>query len=474
MPRILLIEDNVELTVFVRAALKFYAPYFNLEIKFDGERGLNAAKNSPPDLILLDIMLPGMDGIEVCKRLRKIESVKDTPIVLLTALSQVGDKRRGYEAGANSYFTKPFDMSRLISEMNQLLGWDKPIQSDTKELNSLLSTSNIQKQITSRPRFDQSIPRVTVIVPTFNDADNLPEILPWIPDWVSEVILVDGHSTDGTVEAALSLRPDIKIQMRKKTGKDNTPTEVFRSAVGDIIIMLNSDGSTDPAEIPAFVGALMAGADFAKGSRFLQGGGAFRMSFFCKVGNIGFVQLARLLFSGKYTDLLCGYIAFWARVLPMIQVDSDVPELQTTMSIRALRNGLRITEVPSFESTRLSSSQRFKSFPDGWSILKMLLNEFQDHRSNHDKLSKQGFSEKDAIFGPTVGRMFREALAIWRSRKQITNYEELLEQMRNTYLQMLERDYQHPHDIALRDFYLATYGQKVPWVFAEEACLEQS
>jgi hypothetical protein len=92
-----------------------------------------------------------------------------------------------------------------------------------------------------------------------------------------------------------------------------------------------------------FVGALLAGADFAKGSRFLQGGGTQDMPFYRKVGNWGFVCIVRLLFGGKYTDLCYGYNAFWKRVLPLLDLNCDGFEVETMMNVRALKAGLHIT-----------------------------------------------------------------------------------------------------------------------------------
>src|SRR5437868_14684742 len=105
---------------------------------------------------------------------------------------------------------------------------------------------------------------VSVVIPTLNEAENLPHVLPRIPDWVDEVLLVDGHSTDRTVEVARELRPDIRIMMQEGRGKGAALRTGFTAASGDLIVMLDADGSTDPAEIPAFVGALLAGADLAK------------------------------------------------------------------------------------------------------------------------------------------------------------------------------------------------------------------
>src|SRR6185503_20357195 len=133
--------------------------------------------------------------------------------------------------------------------------------------------------------------------------------------------LVDGNSTDGTVAVARQLWASIRIVRQQGRGKGAALRSGFAAATGDIIVMLDADGSTDPAEIPAFVGALLAGADFVKGSRFLQGGGTSDMSFHRKFGNWCFVTFSRVLFGCHYSDLCYGYNAFYARILSQLDLD---------------------------------------------------------------------------------------------------------------------------------------------------------
>ena len=96
-------------------------------------------------------------------------------------------------------------------------------------------------------------PTVSVVIPALNEAANLPHVLPKIPPWVCEVLLVDGRSTDDTVEVARRLRPGIRIVTQEGRGKGAALRTGFASARGDIIVTLDADGSTDPGEIPAFV-----------------------------------------------------------------------------------------------------------------------------------------------------------------------------------------------------------------------------
>ena len=217
---------------------------------------------------------------------------------------------------------------------------------------------------------------VSVVVPTLNEEKNLPYVLPHIPSWVHEVILVDGHSTDATIEVARALRPDIRIVMQQGRGKGAALRTGFAAATGDIIVMLDADGSTDPREIPAYVGELLAGKDFVKGSRFLQGGGTADMTLFRRAGHTALLWLVRLLFGGRYSDLCYGYSAFWTRVLPRLNLDADGFEIETLMNVRALQAGLRIAEVPSFEATRIHGTSHLRTIPDGWRVLKTIIREW--------------------------------------------------------------------------------------------------
>src|ERR671939_1595081 len=120
-------------------------------------------------------------------------------------------------------------------------------------------------------------PRVSVVVPTRNEARNLEVVLPAIAavrPAVHEIIVVDGNSVDGTVETARRVLPWVRVITQTRKGKGNAMACGFAAATGDVIVMFDADGSADPSEIPRFVAALAAGADFAKGSRFAPGGGS--------------------------------------------------------------------------------------------------------------------------------------------------------------------------------------------------------
>ncbi|NJK79809.1 MAG: response regulator transcription factor [Chloroflexaceae bacterium] len=110
--RILVIEDEAEIAGYLRRGLIFEG--FEVEIASDGQRGLDAARENPPDLVVLDLMLPGIDGLEVARRLR---ADSDVPIIILTARDAVPDRVAGLESGADDYLVKPFAFAELLARI---------------------------------------------------------------------------------------------------------------------------------------------------------------------------------------------------------------------------------------------------------------------------------------------------------------------------------------------------------------------
>ncbi|HET9061442.1 MAG TPA: glycosyltransferase family 2 protein [Acidimicrobiales bacterium] len=214
--------------------------------------------------------------------------------------------------------------------------------------------------------------KVSVIVPTLNEAKNLPFVFQRMPSDVFEVILVDGRSTDDTVEVAKRLWPGIVVVNQTAKGKGNALACGFWAAKGDIIVMIDADGSTDPAEIPRFVSTLLSGADFAKGSRFIAGGGSADITRIRRIGNWGLAKAVNYLWGGQYSDLCYGYNAFWRRCLPFITPDCEGFEVQTLMNIRAARARLRIHEVPSFEYDRRHGTSNLHARKDGMRVLRTI------------------------------------------------------------------------------------------------------
>lgn len=221
----------------------------------------------------------------------------------------------------------------------------------------------------------QQYPSISVVIPVRNEAQNLYYILPRIPPFVSEVVLVDGHSTDDTLEVAQKLLPSIHIIRQIGKGKGDAVRIGLAACSGEIIMMLDGDGSTDPEEMPRFVEALLAGNDFAKGSRFLKGGGSTDITPLRRLGNYGLCKLVNVLFRVKFSDLCYGYNAFWKHCLDFMEIDCSGFEVETQISLRMCKADLRIVEVPSIEHPRIYGQSNLRTFRDGWRVLKTIMKE---------------------------------------------------------------------------------------------------
>lgn len=221
---------------------------------------------------------------------------------------------------------------------------------------------------------------VSVIIPARNEAPNLPHVFASIPEWVDEVILVDGHSTDETVAVAQRLWPGIRVLPQTGRGKGDALLAGFAASTGDIIVTMDADGSTDGAEIIQFVAALLAGADFAKGSRFASAGGTGDITAMRRYGNRVLSVLVNRLFGTRYTDLCYGFNAFWAEHIHTLALDCDGFEVETLMNIRAAQAGLRVHEIPSFEHPRVYGSSNLRIAIDGWRIGRVIVREWANHR----------------------------------------------------------------------------------------------
>jgi glycosyltransferase involved in cell wall biosynthesis len=219
------------------------------------------------------------------------------------------------------------------------------------------------------------MPSVSVVIPAKNEARNLEHVFATIPEWVDELVLVDGHSVDDTVTVAQKLYPEVHIVHQQGRGKGDALQAGFAAARGEIIVMMDADGSTDGGEIPRFVAALITGADFAKGSRFASGGGTDDITFSRNLGNKILSGLVNRFFGTRYTDLCYGYNAFWAKHLPKLDLDCDGFEVETVMNVRAARAGLVIHEIPSHEHLRLHGVSNLKVVRDGIRIVKFILRE---------------------------------------------------------------------------------------------------
>jgi glycosyltransferase involved in cell wall biosynthesis len=269
--------------------------------------------------------------------------------------------------------------------------------------------------MTTQTHLPASWPRVSVVIPTLNEARNLPHVFERLPEGIHEVIVVDGHSVDDTCAVVRRLRPDSRIVMQNRSGKGNALACGFAAASGQIIVMLDADGSADPGEIPAFVQALLDGADFAKGSRFAPGGGSADLTRLRTLGNRALMAMVNRAYGTAYTDLCYGFNVFWRRHLPVLRLDSTTPlqdgtqrpwgdgfEIETLIAIRVTVARLAVVEVPSFEHSRIHGVSNLTVFSDGLRVLRTI---FAERRARNtaamkpaDEYSETGVLEEFAAF----------------------------------------------------------------------------
>ncbi len=223
---------------------------------------------------------------------------------------------------------------------------------------------------------NKQVKKITVVVPTLNEAENIKEVFPNIPEFIDEIVVVDGNSIDKTREEILKYRKDARIIIEKPNGKGAAIKIGFENATGDLIVMMDADGSHDPRELPVLLEPILDGYDVANGSRLLPGGGSSDFTPLRKFGNAVFVAMVNWMYGAKYTDLCYGYRAFKKAALEKIECDSKGFEIETEQSILIRKAGLRVKEVPSFEARRKNGNSNLSTFGDGYKILNVILKEY--------------------------------------------------------------------------------------------------
>jgi len=220
--------------------------------------------------------------------------------------------------------------------------------------------------------------RVNVIIPTLNEKQNIGNIIYRLKKvGCNDILIVDGHSNDGTADYARMLGAKVIIQNGQ--GKGGALREAFEDSCldGDVIVIMDADGSMAPEELSLFAKAVESGADVVKGSRFLPQGGSEDLTPMRRVGNMILTGILNFLFLTDYTDLCYGYIAFKKEALNRLSncLASENFEIETEICVKSKSLGLSVVEIPSFERSRVYGKSNLRTFRDGVRILKLLVRE---------------------------------------------------------------------------------------------------
>jgi len=247
-----------------------------------------------------------------------------------------------------------------------------------------------------------SDPSVSVVIPAKDEGANIPWVLDRLPECVTEIIVVDGQSEDRTAAIARAVCPEAKVIEHVNSGKGNAIATGLLAAEGDVVVMLDADGSMDPVEIQLYVDALCAGADIVKGSRTIAGGGSQDLSIVRSMGNRGLLLFSNCAYRQSWSDLCYGYAAFWKDALDclgLVELCGPRPERQASLLwhgpwyghgfeieallyCRAARSHLKVTEVVSHEYKRRSGESHLATWRDGGRVMFAILRElrWQPHR----------------------------------------------------------------------------------------------
>ena len=197
-----------------------------------------------------------------------------------------------------------------------------------------------------------------MVIPALNEAENLPHVFEHAPRRIHEVILVDGDSTDGTVDVARELLARHPRRQPERHGQGRRPGAGSPPAPATSSSCSTPTGPPTRREIPRFVDALVAGADFAKGSRFASGGGSDDITPLRRLGNRALSASVNVLFGTRFTDLCYGYNAFWRRCLTRISTSTPAGfEVETADEHPSGRGRLQVSRGRRATSPRASTAR---------------------------------------------------------------------------------------------------------------------
>jgi hypothetical protein len=287
-------------------------------------------------------------------RRRRYEDVETATLDLALDAPAVPARMLAVEAGT---LVEDIDQVIALEDRPTALGSDLAFEAEVAELSDYPCLVKL--------------PSVSLVIPTLNEEANIGWVLQRVPAWVEEVIVVDGGSKDRTVEVAKTLRPDVVVVTDLRKGKGVALRTGFARATRDVIVMLDADGSMDPAEIENYVRAVEEGYDLVKGSRAT--GGSMDLTPTRLLGNFCLRGLVNLLYSSDFTELCYGYMALRRTSVRAMDLAADGFEIETEIVVNSLRRGMRIAEIPSHEAERLNGVSHLHPVRDGLRVLSTII-----------------------------------------------------------------------------------------------------
>jgi len=299
-------------------------------------------------------LIPSNRLLFLAPRRRRYEDV-ETMALDLTLDDPTAPSRR-LAAGAGA-LVEDIDQVIALEDRPTPLGSDLAFEAEVAELTD--STNLL------------GLPSVSLVIPTLNEEANIGWVLQRVPAWVEEVIVVDGGSKDRTVEVARTLRPDVVVVTELRKGKGVALRTGFAKATCEVIVMIDADGSMDPAEIESYVRAVNEGYDLVKGSRAT--GGSTDLTPTRLLGNFCLRGLVNVLYAADFTELCYGFMALRRTSVPAMELTSDGFEIETEIVVNSLRRGMRIAEIPSHEAERLNGVSHLHPVRDGLRVLSTIV-----------------------------------------------------------------------------------------------------
>ncbi len=221
-------------------------------------------------------------------------------------------------------------------------------------------------------------PTVSVIIPTRNEEGCIGRLLSEMPrDIIDEIIIVDGHSTDGTVKEVKSqLKPDDKLVNQKGYGYGAAFRQGFKLVGGNVIVMMDGDGSNNPKSINGMMAQIDKGYDYVMGSRYIKGAKSYDDTPIRFFGNKFFTWLTNIIHGTQVSDSLHLYTAVRKKSLDKLKLKSSGFEFCTEIVVKAHKAGLKFAEVPVIERARYAGKSKVNSLWHGLKILRMIIKRY--------------------------------------------------------------------------------------------------